>query len=278
MRSSSAKAKAAARFVLPPQLLGAAALAAFREEAQSLADDQVVGFNVDPAVMMANLRTGVASVHPRLGELVEARPRTKVPWILSIANLGHAIEYAVANCNTAPAVSRAELDAKYAELQRYREPALHFARGLASDLFAKLPAQEVSAIEAGKGYYDHGQDGVSLASLFRRHADEIAGMHPFTPAQLSTMEHLGAEVAASVTPGGARPKDRVAVGVSPALRDRLWTLLRQRHAELRKCGVELFGEDEVDEKVPRLNRRVQVVSAPQNDNGGGEEPAPAPDA
>ncbi len=127
-----------------------------------LADDQVVGFNVDSAVMMANLRTGVASVHPRLGELVEARPRTKVPWILSMANLGHAIECAVANCNTAPAVSRAELDAKY--------------------------------------------------------------------------------------------------------------------AELRKCGVELFGEDEVDEKVPRLHRRVQVVTAPQNDNGGGEEPEPAPDA
>ena len=33
----------------------------------------------------------------------------------------------------------------------------------------------------------------------------------------------------------------------------------------------------VDETVPHLNRRVQVVTAPQNDNGG-EEPEPAPDS
>jgi hypothetical protein len=277
MPAHSAKAKAAARFALQPQLLGAAALATFRDEAMALADDQVVGFNVDPAVMMSNLRTGVASVHPLLAELVEARPRTKVAWVLSMTNLGHAIEYAVANCAQAPAVTRAQLDAMYAELQRYREPALHFARGLASELFQKLSAQEVATIEAGKGYYDHGQDGVSLASLYRRHAAEIAGMHPFTSAQLDAMEAVGARVAASVTPEGARPKERVAVGVSPALRDRLWTLLKLRHAELRKCGVELFGEDEVDEKVPRLNRRTQTAT-PQNDNGGGEPPAPTPDA
>jgi len=92
------------------------------------------------------------------------------------------------------------------------------------------------------------------------------------------MEAIVAQVAASVTPEGARPRERVAVGVSPALRDRLWTLLKLRHAELRTCGVELFGEDEVDEKVPRLNRRTQTAAAPQNDNGGGEPPAPTPDA
>jgi hypothetical protein len=273
MAASLPLAKAPEHFALAPQLLGEAAVAAFREAALALADDQVVGVNVDPAVMMSNLRIGIASVHPHLPELLERRPFTAVEWILSLLNLGHAVEHAVANCTTAPAVSRADIDACYAELQRYREPALHFARGLACELFQKFNPQEVALIEAGKGYYDHGQDGISLASLYRRHADAIAGMHPFTPTQIDTMERLGAELTSWVTPQGARPKERVPVGISPTLRDRLWTLLRLRHAELRKCGIELFGEEAIELRVPRLHHRVPSPSKPHNDN---PEPPPKP--
>lgn len=275
MSATSQKAKAATRFVLAPQLLGAAALTAFREEAEALAEDHVEGFNCDPSVMMSNVRIGVASVLPEMARLLTARPLTEVSWITTLINLGHAVEYAAANSVTVPTVSRAELDAKYAALQRYREPALHFARGLSCELFAKFSADEVANIEAGKGYYDHGQDGVSLASLFRRHEADIAGLHPFTPTHLTEMERLGAWVSENVTPEGARPKQRATAGVSPALRDRMWTLLKRRHAELRKAGIELFGEDGVDAMVPRLNSRVQSASA-QNDDGEKPPTPPAP--
>ncbi len=43
-----------------------------------------------------------------------------------------------------------------------------------------------------------------------------------------------------------------------ATRDRLWTLLRRRHDELRRAGLELFGERGVDAQVPRLGVRAKA--------------------
>ncbi len=262
-------------FALPPKLLGAAAVSAFRGEALSLADDLIEGFNVDPAVMMVNVRTGIESVQPRLAEIVEARPKTNVAWIVSLPNLGRAVEHAAANTAAAPAVTRAQIAAKYAELQRYRMPALLVAKALASDLFKLLPAEQVAALEEGQGLYDHGQDAISLASLLRTHAAAIADLHPFTPEHLATMESLGSWVCEAVTPGGARAKKRAVAGSPADLRDRLWTLLKRRYAELRRAGIELFGEDEVDAYVPRLNSHARTTApSADNDNGGDTPPAP----
>jgi hypothetical protein len=44
-----------------------------------------------------------------------------------------------------------------------------------------------------------------------------------------------------------------------AMRDRLWTLVRRRHAELRRAGIELFGEDGVNAHVPRLGLRAKAA-------------------
>ena len=258
-------------FVLPQLLLGAAAIAAFRDEAQALANDMIESCNADPAVMVTNVRTGVDAVLPRLGEALDARPKTRVDWILAMPNLAHAVEYAANNGGVAPTVTREEIDAKYAELQLYRTPALLVAKALASPLFKLLPAGEVAGIEAGQGFYDHGQDGIALASLFRTHEASIEGAHPFTRAHLDAMEAVGHWVCTHVTPSGARAPKPAAVGVSTELRDRLWTLLRKRHAELRKVGIELFGEDGVDAKVPLLLRRVRVAA--RKDAAEVKEPA-----
>jgi hypothetical protein len=77
------------------------------------------------------------------------------------------------------------------------------------------------------------------------------------------MEAVGHWVSTHVTPAGARARKPAEVGVSADLRDRLWTLLRTRHVELRKVGIELFGEDGVNERVPPLLSRVR--SAPRKE-------------
>ncbi len=94
-------------------------------------------------------------------------------------------------------------------------------------------------------------------------------------AHLDTMEHLGLWLSENVTPTGARQRKRDA-SEQAALRDRLWTLLRTRHAELRKVGNELFGEDDLDARVPRLGSRVAVATPKaENDNEGAPQ-APQP--
>ena len=45
-------------------------------------------------------------------------------------------------------------------------------------------------------------------------------------------------------------------------RDAYWTLLVTAHAELRKIGMVLFGERDLDEKVPPLLTRAVTKAKP----------------
>lgn len=53
-------------------------------------------------------------------------------------------------------------------------------------------------------------------------------------------------------------------------RDAFWALLVAAHAELRKIGMVLFGEKDLDEKVPPLMARTATKAkpeAPKNNKG-----------
>ncbi len=252
-------------YALPQALLGDAAVAAFLLAAEAIREDQADVFSVEASVMVANVRTGVDAVLPRLAEVLAVRPRTDVAAILSLPNLARAVEHAAANCVAAPAVARAQLDSRYEQLLRYREPALLVAQALTSPLLAQdgvplLPPEIVASIVSGSGMYDHAQDGVRLASLFRQHAPRVAGKHPFSDAWIDAMEEHGAWIMDNVTPTGARVRKNAPPEMTRT-RDRLWTLLKLRHGELRKAAIELFGEDGADAAVPRLGTRAKATTA-----------------
>jgi hypothetical protein len=269
----------------PPQPLHAsAAVAAFLAAAQAFRDDQTDVFNVEASVMVTNVRMALDAVLPRLGEVLAVRPKTDVDAILSLPNLARAVEHAASECVAPPAATRTELDAQYAALQRYREPALLVLRALASPLFAVdgvplLKPELVDSIVAGNGVYNHGQDGVRAAALLRDHAAALAGKHPFTDAQLDAMHAHGAWIMDHVSPVGARVRKQPPLEAS-RVRDRLWTLLKLRYTELRKVGIELFGEDGVDAQVPRLGTRVQAAAPteakPADDKSAEGKPAARP--
>jgi hypothetical protein len=245
-------------YPLPPALHADAAIDAFRDACRALDGAPLDVLSVEPAVLVANVRAGVDAVRPRLAEVLTARQRTDVDAILSLPNLARAVEHAAANCVAAPRVTRAAIDARYDELQTYREPALLVARGLAAPRVARLPAALVAAITQGRGIYNHAHDGVRLASLYRDHAAEVAGRHPFDDAFLDAMQAHGAWLMERVAPSGARVRRRSPPTMA-AMRDRLWTLVRRRHAELRRAGIELFGEDGVNAHVPRLGLRAKAA-------------------
>jgi|GEM_PF-3182334 len=271
-------------FALSQPLLGDAAIAAFLAAIEAIRDDQTDVFSVEASVMVTNVRTGVDAVLPRLAEVLAVRPKTDAAAILTLPNLARAVQHAAAGCVAAPAVARANLESRYAQLQLYREPTLLVAQALTSPLLAKdgvplLPPEIVASIAEGNGQYNHAQDGVRLASLFRQYGPAIVGKHPFSAAWLDAMEAHGAWIMDNITPTGARVRKNAPPEMTRT-RDRLWTLLRLRHTELRKAGIELFGEDGVDAEVPRLGTRVKAAAPteakPADDQPADDQPAARP--
>lgn len=59
-------------------------------------------------------------------------------------------------------------------------------------------------------------------------------------------------------------------GDSQERADRFYTLLKHRHTELRRIGAWLFGEDEVDARVPNLGSRT---AAPRSAKDAAPQPA-----
>ena len=222
--------------------------------------------------MMANLRTGVArhapAPSPRPSRCGPAR-RCRDPL-----HTTSATRYRVpGRCNTFPRKWLLPSSTRNTPSPA-REPVATFARGLASDLLREAPAGDRERrVEARVGVPRPScrrQDGVSSRrSPAATRTDR--GMHPLPrPRSSSTMEHLGAEVAA--------PGARLAARLEPRRRRRRpapatgsWTLLRQRYAELRKWRRALRrGRGRRAGASPTAG--AGFVSAPQNDNGGGEEP------
>jgi hypothetical protein len=237
--------------------------------ARALPKEQITPLKLDVNLVFANVRQGVASVVPLLTRLRAELPKLAVDELPKLAELAEALLYAHGESQrlTQP-VKRSELEAKLAELSTLRESLLLQAEVFA--LVGLIPEPRVAQIRAGKGLFDLAHDGVALADLYGEYRSQIAGKHPFADAQIARAAELGHALMKVVTPDGARLTVSAAAAQALEERDRLFSLLVLRHAELRKAGFYLFGE-EVDDKVPTLGARAGKRREPPT-----PEPAPAP--
>ena len=103
----------------------------------------------------------------------------------------------------------------------------------------------------------------------RNTGGQVAGKHPFSDVQLARIAELGHALMKIITPDGARTASSEAATQAMELRDRIYSLFAIRHAELRKAGFYLFG-DEVDARVRRL------VPAKASPNPKPQSPHPPP--
>lgn len=237
--------------------------------ARKLAKEQVVPLKLDVNLIFANVGQGVSAVLPQLGRLRAELPLLPIDDLAKLPLLAEALLYAHAESQRhhQPA-KRQEIDEKRTELLALREPLL-----LQAEVFAHLgllPNDRVAQIRGGKGLFDAAQDGVALSDLYAEYRDRLAGKHPFGDAQLARVAALGQALLQVITPDGARSPIPAAAAAAMDDRDRIYSLLVLRHAELRKAGFYLFGE-QVDDKVPPLGARLgkrQKVEIP--------EPAAAP--
>ena len=245
------------------------ALARYTPLALQLAKKDVLVCRLDLALALHNLQLGVASIEPYAARLRKEVSGLPVAELLALPDLGLALIFASEQVEqpSPQAQNRQDL----ARLRDLREPMLLIAEALA--LLGLLPEKKVHNIRIGSGAMDSARDGIALCQLYQAHAADLADKHPFTAAHFAELSELGERLTRTIIPKSARAATKRERASTPDLCNRLYTLLWQRHQDLRKAGYYLFGP-ELDLKVPTLQARRSAAKPKKS----APAPAPAPAA
>jgi hypothetical protein len=206
----------------------------------------VVPMRADLQLALHNVQVGVAT----LAEL-EAQAKklagTKVSELLVLPNLVLATIFADTQIDRS--LPPSELKAMFRRASVLRTLLLTTASSLvAAGLLSKA---SVDAIKRGSGAPDLARDCVSLGALYVKNAQALRGKHPVKTAEIEEASELGTKLLKAMKSGRARRKPNGAPA-SADVRDRLWTLVVQRHDALWRAGAYLLGRAVVDEKIPAL--------------------------
>lgn len=208
----------------------------------------------DPVLAQQNVSRGVENVMRREIEIRRALPRVDVKALRSLPDLARAVVHAaeeVARMSPPPAdtkAAKAELRKLMMRARTLRELLLTSAESLVAA--GVLGAAELAKIRSGLGPLDSARDCLALAALFRKHHGEVRGKTPVAPETIDEAERVGAELSKRLEAAKAQ-REPTSLDVAVATRDKLWTLLLERHDILWRVGAYVFGRD-VDRMVPPL--------------------------
>ncbi|MGK3992599.1 hypothetical protein [Sorangium sp. So ce1024] len=229
----------------------------FTPEALALPDREVEFCRADVRIAFTNARRGVEAVCSDPARIRKALPELPLDDVLALPDLGRALVFASTRVTAKPASSR-EIEAKLKIVADLREPMLSLAETLARR--GLLPKEVVAEIRAGSGKYDMASDGMALAHLYEEHAEALRGKHPFSEEEFAELQAASEWLLDNLTPDGARRPPAKQRGEAEKMRDRLWTLMVRRHADLRKIGYYFHG-DAFEEVTPKLQSRLSSGTA-----------------
>ena len=224
----------------------------FRPVAEALPSGDLRAFRADASLAYHNVTAGRGALLAIEKRLAVELPTLSLTSLRSLSDLALGVVHAVAQVDRGADGSTAVLLAK---ARGVRDVLLASAEALAKS--GVIPARAVAKIREGKGAIDSAQDCVDLSALFRKYAKEVKGKTAVTSAQMKEAAELGTELLKRLRRKGTKRKDSASVTAAVDTRDRLWTLLVQRHQEIRRAGMWIWG-DEVDAHVPPLQSRVMA--------------------
>jgi hypothetical protein len=210
---------------------------------------QVIRFHGNRAIILNNVNLGVTAIRESIDRIKTELPQVKTDELLELPDLTRALYFSITQVGT-PRSTR-EIARRSLRMSPVREDALRTAGAMARR--GMLPADRVDAIGKQIGRIAAAADAVALASLYIEYWDAIAGKHPYSRHEIEQLGQDGEWLSEALKAKGSR-KGRPPVFTARIIRDRLFTLLVQRHAELRRVGAFLFGAD-VDALVPKLTSR-----------------------
>jgi hypothetical protein len=239
----------------------------FLPDAEALGADAVQPFRADAMLAYHNVDRGLDAIAPFIDQIKQELPTIHVQQLAELSDLALAVIFAASQIDRSSDGSTAET---LAEARTLRTLLLASADALAAA--GLLPARAVRKIHEGSGPLDAAQDCVDLAALFSKHSKDIKGKSAVSSSQVTKAAKVGTELLKRLKKKGAKAKKDPDVALAVGRRDRLWTMLVERHKELRRVGMWLWL-DEVDAHVPKIQSRL--VSAKKKKKP--EEPAPTGD-
>jgi hypothetical protein len=238
--------------------------------AMNLSPSSVVVFRGDVRVALVNIKIGIQSVLGTPEQIARARdhlPLVPIDDVLELPDMARALLFAIGKVVTRK-VSAGEIDAAVQAIRGPRQQMLAFAELLAER--GKLDKSLVANIRKGSGKCDMAQDGVDLAGLYTDNAAKIAGLHPFSVVEIDALRRDSEWLLEHLTPTGAR-KAMPAKNEADDVRDRLWTMIAQRHPYLRTVGHYFLGDD-FERGTPKLQSRIVSTAGSEHE----EVAPPAP--
>ncbi len=242
----------------------AEAFAELLPEAQKIPAASVRSLRGDPALALHNVEVGLSAVLPHEAALASLPSPFDLDALKSLQRVALALVYAAAQIDRSSPGTVRKLIGRASEL---RDVLLSSAVALMKA--GVLPSKKVEKILSGRGTRDMAQDCIDLAQLFREHQKAVQGKIAVTQEQIDEAAAVGNELIVQLKPARAKAKAPDGVKAAVEARDRLWTLLSDRHADqLRRAGMWLWV-DEVDEYVPSLLSGIGRKAKKPNGGGAG---------
>lgn len=243
----------------------------FTPDATAIAASDVVVFRGDASLALTNVRVALDNLAPYIAQIPAHLPMVRPEAVTSTADVARAVVYAgmVVPQQTA---SPAEVRLRLGRVVKPRAQMLGVLRTAVER--DELPAAVLDGVGTARGPRAMASDAVKIAEAFTAHAAALQGKHPFTAAEIAALRTDGEWLLDALKPANARKPRRSREATPKGDRDRLWTLLVQRHALLRKVAHYFCGED-FEAVVPALLSRVKA-ELPAERIDGPPAPAPAP--
>lgn len=241
----------------------------FTPDATAIAASEVVVFRGDASLALTNVRVALDNLAPYIAQIPAHLPMVRPETVTSTADVARAVVYAgmVVPRQT---TSSAEVRKRVKAVAKPRAQMLGVLRTAVER--DELPASALDGIGRQHGLRSMASDAVKIAEAFTAHATALQGKHPFTAAEIEALRTDGEWLYEALKPVNARKRRSSREATPKGDRDRLWTLLVQRHALLRKVAHYFCGES-FDEVVPPLLSRVKAELPAERID---EPPAPAP--
>jgi hypothetical protein len=245
---------------------------AFLAAAKALEPNVLEECCIDIVLACQAVKVGVESVVGSAAVVVGKLPNVNVEELSMLPRLAQGLAYAALQVRRE--LQSTSFGVLFERAQLLRRKLRKAAEALAeANLF---PAADIDEVRLNP-QREVLEDCLGLAALFRRNESAIAGRSPVASSDVREAELLVEKL--RVMLGQAQdPSD----GTAPSLikviemRDRFWTLLKQRYDVLWRCGAWLYGRA-VDDRVPPLPSRVALVRKPRKAPVEREAPRTAPE-